>query len=356
MPLLLLACKSSETAAPGVPRGDAGLTKRALVYHQCNPDIYCHEPASYTRDGGVPTGVQALIDIGAAEGIAVDATFDPSPFTDSNLAGYDLVVFFSVGVENDFHRPFDPAGAPQSPNYKVSFMSGDQKAAFERYVMRGGPFFGIHHSSDGDYFWPFYVDMMGAMFTDHAAPGTTQTATVHVEDPAHPATAPLPSAWSPAGEWYNFDRNPRDVARVLLTVDESTYPFGPKWCVQDHPIAWCRLYKGARVLYTALGHDGTLYADPLFRAHLRGAMRWTIGLDDGDCTPQPAPADLPAGNASCAGAPCFSACRCSMGDAGAACNEITGHEKPPPPTNCGTMVCGAGCSCADATKSACACP
>jgi hypothetical protein len=183
-----------------------------------------------------------------------------------------------------------------------------------------------------------------------------QTASLVVEDPTHPATAPLPAVWSRSDEWYDFDVNPRSVARVLLRLDESTYAVGPKACVADHPIAWCRLYHGARVFYTAIGHTQASYAEPAFRAHLRGALRWTAGLDGADCTPRPAPSGLPAGNAACGAVPCYSGCRCVAGDAGApVCRATSGHDGTLTP-NCGAEICGAGCSCSDAAANACDCP
>jgi type 1 glutamine amidotransferase len=195
--------------------------------------------------------------------------------------------------------------------------------------------------------------MVGAMFVDHAAPGQPlQTGTILVEDPAHPATAPLPRPWSREEEWYVFDRNPRDVARVLLTVDDSSFAVGPKACAPDHPLAWCRLFRGARVFYTALGHASSAFAEPAMRAHLRGALRWATKIDEADCTPRPAPAQLPAGNAACGAAACFTWCRCTAG----VCERISGHDWPPPSMSCGGALCGAGCTCADANKNACACP
>lgn len=46
----------------------------------------------------------------------------------------------------------------------------------------------------------------------------------------------------------------------------------------DHPIAWCREFAGGRAFYTAGGHTRESYAEPLFLAHLTGAIRWAAGL------------------------------------------------------------------------------
>ena len=41
-----------------------------------------------------------------------------------------------------------------------------------------------------------------------------------------------------------------------------------------HPLAWCRDYGGGRSFYTALGHTDQAYADPAFRRHLLGGLRY----------------------------------------------------------------------------------
>jgi type 1 glutamine amidotransferase len=341
---------AAMSADDATPPDAAASSTRVLVFDGCIPPPlgYCH--------ASIAAGAQALTEIGAAEGMTVDVSSDPAVFAPATLAPYAVVAFLSTDVMNGPLKPFDPWSAPQNPNYMASLLSSAEKAAFEQYMGGGGNYVGIHSATDGDYYWPFYVDMLGAMFTDHSTPNVFQTASIDVEDPTHPATSALPPVWTRADEWYDFDKNPRDVARVLLRLDETTYAAGPKACVADHPLAWCRVYNGSRVFYTALGHTDTSYAEPAFRAHLRGALRWAAGLDAGDCTPRAAPAALPAGTTQCASVPCYPGCRCATTDAGAAaCQAITGHDGMPAP-NCGTMLCGAGCSCADAGASACACP
>jgi type 1 glutamine amidotransferase len=53
----------------------------------------------------------------------------------------------------------------------------------------------------------------------------------------------------------------------------------------DHPIAWCQEIAGGRAIYTAGGHTRESYTEPLFVAHLAGAVRWAAGLEPGDCGP-----------------------------------------------------------------------
>jgi type 1 glutamine amidotransferase len=78
--------------------------------------------------------------------------------------------------------------------------------------------------------------------------------------------------WTRTDEWYDFRRNPRDVATVLITIDETTYSGGTMGA--DHPMTWLRTYDGGRSFYTALGHTPESYADPAFRTLLANAVEW----------------------------------------------------------------------------------
>jgi type 1 glutamine amidotransferase len=57
----------------------------------------------------------------------------------------------------------------------------------------------------------------------------------------------------------------------------------------DHPIAWCHEFAGGRAIYTAGGHTRESYTEPLFVAHLAGAIRWAAGLETGYCGSQTRP-------------------------------------------------------------------
>ena len=79
-------------------------------------------------------------------------------------------------------------------------------------------------------------------------------------------------------EWYDFQANPRASATVLMTLDESTYTGGTMGA--DHPIVWAHPIGdgGGRAIYTEMGHTIESWADPTFRQHVVGAIRWAAGL------------------------------------------------------------------------------
>ena len=80
------------------------------------------------------------------------------------------------------------------------------------------------------------------------------------------------------GVGYRFRSSPGDDVRVLLRLDEDSYRGGEMG--GDHPIAWCHEYDGGRTWYTGGGHTRGSFAEPLFRQHVLGGIRWAIGMDD----------------------------------------------------------------------------
>ena len=46
----------------------------------------------------------------------------------------------------------------------------------------------------------------------------------------------------------------------------------------DHPIAWCQPYDGGRAFYTALGHKGDYWDEPLLLSHVLGGIEMAAGV------------------------------------------------------------------------------
>ncbi len=223
--------------------------------------------AAFRHTECIPSGTVAIAQMAAREGFSVDATENAAAFTPENLARYDAVIFLCTTGD---------------------VLNADQQAAFEGYIKGGGGYAGIHSASDTEYDWAWYGGLVGAYFRDH--PGVQgvnqqfQVATMNVEDRSSAATRGLPQRWTREEEWYNFRSNPRDAVHVLLSVDESTYdprgysvPGGSP-PMGDHPIAWCHAYDGGRSFYTALGHKGEYWKEPLVLKHVLGGIRMAAGV------------------------------------------------------------------------------
>lgn len=249
---LLIGCVSGPAASEPEPSGPKGSKagEKVLVFSKT---------AGFRHDS-IPDGIAAIKELGAAHGFTVDATEDAKAFTAKNLARYDAVIWLSTTGD---------------------VLDGKQQSAFEGYIKKGGGYVGVHAAADTEYDWPFYGGLAGAYFQSHPA---IQPAKVQVEDHGHPSTAHLPGTWDRTDEWYNYRSNPRDRAHVLASLDESSYTGGTM--SGDHPIAWCQDYQGGRSFYTGSGHTKESFADPAYRTHLLGGIRWATGAAQADCRPE----------------------------------------------------------------------
>ena len=212
------------------------------------------ETRGYRHDS-IEVALQALEELAASSDIHTTRADDSAGmFTDENLARFDAVVW--VVTSGDV-------------------LEADEQTAFEAYIQSGGGYAGIHAASDTEYEWPWYGGLVGAWFERHPE---VQSATQDVEDGTHPSTAHLSSRWTRTDEWYDYSANPRAQVTVLLSLDEDSYTGGGMG--DDHPSAWYHEYDGGRSWYTGGGHTESSYAEPEFRAHLLGGLRYAAGLDE----------------------------------------------------------------------------
>jgi type 1 glutamine amidotransferase len=260
--LVLLVSLAPATAdRGGQGQGDNDKRFSALIFSKT---------AAFRHTECVPQATVEIAQMAARRGFEVDATENAAAFTDENLANYDVVIFLCTTGD---------------------VLNAAQQGAFERYIQAGGGYAGIHSASDTEYDWPWYGGLVGAYFRDH--PGSVnpqyQVATMNVEDRHTAATRRLGRTWTREEEWYNFRTNPRDDVHVLLSVDESTYdprgysvPGGSPG-MGDHPISWCQPYDGGRAFYTALGHKGVYWEEPLLLSHVLGGIEMAAGAKPFNC-------------------------------------------------------------------------
>jgi len=223
-------------------------------------DVLVFSKTAGFRHDAIAVGIQAIRDLGSANSFTVTATEDSSQFNATTLAQYEAVVFL---------------------NTTGDVLNSTQQTAFENYIRAGGGYVGVHSASDTEYDWSFYGELVGAYFSSHPA---IQQATIRVENRAHAATAGLSPTLSRTDEWYNFRTNPRSSARVLATLDESSYSGGSMG--SDHPHTWCKTYQGGRSFYTGSGHTQSSYSETGFRAVLLGGIRYAANRTKADCRPE----------------------------------------------------------------------
>jgi type 1 glutamine amidotransferase len=223
-------------------------------------DVLVFSRTAGFRHDAIPVGIQTIRDLGASNSFTVTATEDPAQFTTGNLSRFEAVVFL---------------------NTTGDVLNAAQQTAFESYIRGGGGYVGVHAAADTEYDWPFYGELVGAYFASHPA---IQPATVRTENRAHAATSGLSPAQVRTDEWYNFRTSARSSARVLSTLDESSYSGGTMGA--DHPHTWCKTLQGGRSFYTGAGHTQAGYAEAGFRALLLGGLRYAANRTRADCRPE----------------------------------------------------------------------
>ncbi len=189
------------------------------------------------------------------EHFSIDATTKWEDLNDERLKGYQLVIWLN--------------GSPAT---------AEQRAAFERYMQRGGAWLGFHAAAynDKDTNWPWFVDFLGGVvFSINSWPPLP--AQLSLDDQGHPVTAGIPQNFeSPANEWYVWKPSPRlnkDV-RVLATFSPSNYPIGFKDVLTsgDLPVVWTNTkYK---MLYMNMGHGDKIFTSPTQNQLIDNAVNW----------------------------------------------------------------------------------
>ena len=214
------------------------------------PNILVFTATKGFRHKSVTDGKMALLKIGAEKHWLVDTTEDASVFDFAHLKTYNALVFI---------------------NTTGDILNDGQQEAFKQYIQAGGGFVGIHAATDTEKEWPWYNNLVGAIFADHPKP---QEALYNVVNKMHPGVSFMPDTLRRMEEIYNFKSFKKEQVNVLITVDEKSYTGGKMG--DYHPIAWYHKYDGGKAFYTEWGHFPEAFTEPLFLKHITAAIEWAI--------------------------------------------------------------------------------
>ncbi len=131
--------------------------------------------------------------------------------------------------------------------------------------------------------WPEFGDLLGGRYDGHPwhAPGTVLN---HGAD--FPATKHFPPTFAINDEFYQAKALSSN-ARVLLRLDVSKMPPHAELRNQDFPLAWAKTYGKGRVFYSSFAHDAATWDNRDVALMYFEAIKWALGLTEGDATPRP---------------------------------------------------------------------
>src|SRR6478735_2709847 len=132
--------------------------------------------------------------------------------------------------------------------------------------------------------WPEFGELLGGRYDGHP---WHQQGTVINEGADFPATRHFPPTFTINDEFYqakNFSPN----ARVLLRLDVSRMPPHAELRNQGFPLAWAKTYGKGRVFYGSFAHDTASWDNRDMAQMYFEAIKWALGLTEGDATPRPA--------------------------------------------------------------------
>ena len=184
-----------------------------------------------------------------------------------------------------------------------------QRQALVDFVRNGKGLVAVHHAPVTLYTYPSFGEMVGGYFwkTFNALAQDPRRIVLNVEDRTHPATRMLEPSWELLDEYYQMAPEAwdagrpdlyvgptghgapigfsRDRVQVLISLDTNATDMSgrpPEWeRGGDYPQAWYQQFGQGRSLYTSLGHRDELWTgNALFRAHILGAIRWSLDLED----------------------------------------------------------------------------
>ncbi len=150
--------------------------------------------------------------------------------------------------------------------------SASQRAAFQKYMEKGGAWMGFHFAafaltpSDFPQNWDWYHNQFLGSGQYVSNTWRPTSAILRVEDRKHPVTRHLPATFiSSPNEWYRWEKDLRtnpDID-ILLSIDSASFPLGtgPKlheiWHSGYYPVVWTN--EKFKMLYINMGHNDIDY-------------------------------------------------------------------------------------------------
>ena len=199
----------------------------------------------------LPIAGPGLEDYLSKNGCKAQFTQDISLLTESNLNQFDVLILIDVSE---------------------GVLNFSQQRAIESFFKNGHGIVAVHASISAGKDWPWFQDMLGTKFIDHAP---IQNGVVRLAGLKDPLFSKLSTEWTQFDEWFDFTDQILAPREIIYLSDESTYVGGKMGKV--HPIAWRIENVKGRFFYTSMGHPADLYSngENSFLKMILAAVRWT---------------------------------------------------------------------------------
>lgn len=285
--LTLFTLGSAHMMRAPVQGQDTGARKRVLVL--THNAFYKHDMLETLERTVAELGERGGFEVTSLEGYKQDQdNLDLSMISAAYLSRFDGLLLATNG-----ELPLDDG----------------QRQALVDFVRNGKGLVAVHNAPVTLYTYPSFGEMVGGYFwkTFNALAQDQRRIVLNVEDRTHPATRMLEPSWELLDEYYQMAPEAwdagrpdlyvgptghgapigfsRDRVQVLISLDTNATDMSgrpPEWeRGGDYPQAWYQQFGQGRSLYTSLGHRDELWTgNALFRAHILGAIRWSLGLED----------------------------------------------------------------------------
>jgi type 1 glutamine amidotransferase len=218
------------------------------------------------KDNQLSVAERVVTELGISSNLfRVDCTQDVAKdFTKEKLQNYTIVFFYTTG-----NLPI----AKEDLEYFHN----------EWLKQKGHGFIGTHSATDTYHNYQPYWDMIGGTFNGHPW-GSGSKVAITVHDDRHPASKPWGKSFEITDEIYRFKNWQPEKVRVLMSLNMAETAMKEPYHV---PVLWVKEYGNGKVMYLSLGHREDVWTNETYQASLLGGVKWILGLEAGDATPNP---------------------------------------------------------------------
>lgn len=240
--------------------------KKARILMVTTSKTYTHNPVKREKEELAPAEV-AVTQLGQASGLfTVDCTQDPvRDLTPENLKNYDIVFFYTQGPSLEV------------PEKNMEFFLNTW------LKQKGHGFVATHSSTDTYGEYKPYWDMIGGTFVEHPW-NSGDTVTISVHDTKHPGSKMWGAEFTIKDEIYRYVHWQPEKVHVLMSLNMAKCGLKKPYHV---PVSWVKTYGDGKIFYTNLGHNTETWTNKQFIESLLGGIKWVLGQEPGDATPNP---------------------------------------------------------------------